>query len=100
MKMKCVGGPHDGEWRDVRDGDKNVILNRSTSPPVSISDPPETWSDSVTIEQSHYTVRYICGTHERERDAMTGHRVPHRVVEFLAPVEWTDEQAIRHQFSK
>ena len=91
MKLKCVGGPHDGEWRDIRDGERDVILSRNTSPPISINEPPENWPESVTIEKSHYTVRAIW-------EGRSGK--PMQTVQFLSPVEWTDAQAIIHQFKK
>lgn len=103
MKLKCVGGPHDGEMHDIHEGDRDIMLARDTLPPISVLSPFEASSELFTVEQSHYTRRYICGTIEtskRERAALVGHYVPYRIIEFLAPVDWTDEQAIRHQFHK
>jgi hypothetical protein len=87
MRLKIVGGPHDGQEYDVGN-DSYVELVKFYPTPTYWGDPG---SISGTAAKTVYTVRHLCSSH------------PDDLIEefrFLAPVGMTDMEAIKHQFSK
>jgi hypothetical protein len=90
MRIRCVGGLHDGEWHDIDPRKNDVVLHKPT--PIDIHQAVITrMSAAPFFEQTRYTVRRICASDHDER---------YDVVTFLAPENWSDPEAIRHQFAK
>jgi len=92
--MKVIGGPHDG--RDVMAdhiGPYGYLRLADPIPEISIQEHlcSEVGRISpVRITYTEYTVRRLASGRIDNPD----------IFEFLAPRDWTDMQALRHQFSK
>lgn len=89
---KCVGGPADGKDYAIPKGSRYIEIYESRIPKDfswKLYMAPEKLEDLVAIESTvtPYTLRYLRGSKDL-------------VIEYLTPADWTDEQAIRHQFSK
>jgi hypothetical protein len=84
--LKCVGGPHDGEWHSVGDGHTDLVIQ----PRFDLLG-----ADAV-MTLTRYTVRTL----SMYVDALDGSNVVADEIRYLAPEEWSDMQAVRHQFSK
>lgn len=90
MKLKCIGGEFDGKWKDVSPDLSNIgntvrfyklpkaVVNYNLRDPVE---------EAITMQIYYYTVDCF---HFSKDD----------VYKFLRPSEWTNKQAILHQFSK
>lgn len=85
MKMKIIGGPHDGQEAEVRKEQPFIIkLVAEKHPNRPYGAMPECAS---TVRQEIYTARSL-----RWPDGKTLH--------FLAPVDWSDFKAVEFQFKK
>lgn len=99
MKIKVVGGPNDGEWveapANLRIGEIvriaiapkfEVIPNFDTK---NLSDIYDETMQSMTIKYTYYTIRSL---HFSRHDKNN--------LYYLAPQDWSDYQAMRHQMEK
>ena len=87
MKLKCIGGPNDGELFDVGNRRLHDHINIPRKEQLSIS--PMTLG-SIEPTALRYDVYVItCFHHSKDN-----------VYYFLRPDDWSNEQAIEHQFSK
>lgn len=85
---KCVGGPNDGQYREIPNGDKEIML-RSARPLPTLSEP----MDSITMDTAvNYTVTYYT-----LRTLAKGGLI---VLRYLAPKDWSDTRAVEYQFTK
>jgi hypothetical protein len=88
MRMKIVGGPHDGQEWEVRSESYIVLVKVQPALTYDQEDPsPIDGTTAKTI----YTVRRLRSHH------------PDDLIEefcFLSPIGMTDMEAIKHQFSK
>jgi hypothetical protein len=93
MRVKIVGGPRDGEIRDFDTSQHSLVLYD----PIKAQDVLQSYGSDLpeigpTITRTEYTPRYL-------QCSYPGGREPWRMV-YLAPYDWTDVQAIEHQFKK
>jgi hypothetical protein len=91
MRMKIVGGPHDGQEWEVR-SESYIVLVKVQPPRTYLTYDQEDPSPiDGTTAKIVYTVRRL---HSRHPDDLIEEFC------FLAPVGMTDMEAIKHQFSK
>jgi hypothetical protein len=109
-RLKCIGGPADGKIVEVEshylDGDILRVRRRMPSvlsgPDLS-ADPPNVTSKLIFDYYIVHALHFAPGTPLWPRGETgdprrwTGHIT---TLEFLAPQDWTQEQAIRYQFEK
>jgi hypothetical protein len=84
--MKIVGGPRDGQFVNVQAGQRDIVMPDPTELRAVGDYNGDMTPELVTTTQTAYTVRRIHG--------------PDGSLEFLAPADWGDWRAIKHQFAK
>lgn len=86
--MKIVGGPYDGKEVALEPGRMDYCLHELRLDSVTdfLCSERGRVPEMVETKTIRYTVRMISG--------------PGGFVDYLAPEDWSDIQAIRHQFSK
>ena len=93
MRLKCVGGPRDGQYWEMPAHYKDIFI---PAPRTLLADPSvfdrETIENTASaIEATRYTRRILASVNNvGERDEM----------QFLAPDGMSDMDALRLQFSK
>lgn len=90
MRMRCLGGPNDGEWHDVntaihRPGDIYIIHEKKKLSPVGLCDPDKI-PEIITQKYNHYRVCLFCS---KEDDYY-----------YLVPNNWTDMQGLVFQIER
>jgi hypothetical protein len=85
-RLKCVGGPNDGDWVDLDAGPQSVIKTKQITPKMNetYEDPGEGRSlrQSGETERTLYTVRVV--------------KADGAEAVFLAPDGWSSIRAINH----
>lgn len=74
MRVKCIGGPNDGEWYNVdshfRSGDHyRIAVNSKLS--IANYSPDYQIPQSVTIQYNEYVLHYLRGPRKEEFKYMT-----------------------------
>lgn len=82
--MRVVGGPNDGE--DHKVDNPVIVLQWQDLQRVEDFDPDKPGVNKITVTVTTYTVRTI--------------RCNDEDLQFLAPEEWGDLQALRHLFER
>lgn len=96
--LRCVGGPHDNQSVTVKDDEKFIKLSKITSPEFDVGFGPTLGG---VYTETTYSVRHVTVADRRtEQEKREGFPRRPVFIIYLAPADWTDEQAIRHQFAK
>lgn len=87
--FRCVGGPNDGQCVEIAAGEKDIVLQHAPEQQLKppINSPYVTPEDTAIIIKTRYTLRSIMQSDDY-------------IIRYLAPEDWTDERAVRYQFTK
>jgi hypothetical protein len=102
--MKLVGGPDDGMEVWLEPGRRTYRAVERMMPSGIAFDPTQILLNApVQVKYTNYTVRQFLYGHPpsaaHPADRVTG-KPEIEIFEFLAPEDWSDLQAIKHQFTK
>jgi hypothetical protein len=92
-QLRCVGGPHDGEYHVVKPGRSYVPLVKATRNMASFFPFNPTMDDVLPVSASAVQTDYVVRTLR-----FSGH--PDDCFSFLSPCEMNILEAIELQFSK
>jgi hypothetical protein len=81
-RLKCIGGPNDGQLMAVRQGEMTVPVRSIERLPIPAAFPGGRTSDTVSYRETPYLVDVV-----RSEDGD---------VEYLRPSDWTAARALRH----
>lgn len=87
MRIKCIGGPNDDEWHYTQspDGLYDCVRIYEKQPAISVMN-----LGAISATSINYNIYIIDCFHFSKDD----------VYYFLRPSDWTNKQAMLHQFSK
>jgi hypothetical protein len=95
-RLKCIGGAHDGRYFNVEDGCRVGDQVRVGTMPLPLVAAP--FGDEIPPDYLVELGEYAIYTIRRVYFSVTKDVIS--ALEYLAPPDMSDEDAVRHQFAK